>query len=332
MTTALVSSALCLEHLAHPQHPERPDRLRAVARGIQGAALGSDLVEIEAQAAPDDVIARVHAADQVALLEHLDARGGGSIDADTAMNEHSLAAARVAAGAGLQAVEALRAGRAGVALCAVRPPGHHATPSRSMGFCLLNNVAITAQALADAGERVAIVDIDAHHGNGTHDAFYGRSDVLFVSTHQWPLYPGTGAVTERGAGDGVGATVNLPVPPSTGGEEYRRLAGEVIGPALDRFAPDWILVSAGFDAHRRDPLTDLGLTSADYTELLVGLQASVSPGRLVIFLEGGYDLEALEHCVTDALVGLNGGAQRCEALTTENRNRAAVDQLIDFHR
>ncbi len=173
----------------------------------------------------------------------------------------------LAAGAGLTAVAALQRGEGAAAFCAVRPPGHHATPTESMGFCLVSNIAVVAAALADAGERVWIFDFDAHHGNGTQAVFYDDPRVLFVSTHQWPLYPGTGRRTETGVGAGAGTTVNIPLPPETTGDVYLRAFDEVIAPVVDRFAPTWLLISAGFDAHRADPLTDLGLSAGDFAAL-----------------------------------------------------------------
>ncbi len=205
-----------------------------------------------------------------AYLDRLDAMseaGGGWIDADTVMSPRSAAAARLAAGAGLTAVRELRAGTAPAAFCAVRPPGHHATRTDSMGFCLVSNIAVVAAALADAGERVWIFDFDAHHGNGTQDVFYDDPRVLFVSTHQWPLYPGTGWRTETGSGAGAGTTVNIPLPAYATGDVYLKAFDEVIAPAAERFAPTWLLISAGFDAHRDDPITELGLTAGDFAAL-----------------------------------------------------------------
>jgi len=247
------------------------------------------------------------------------------------MGPGSWTAARLAAGAGLVAVDSLRAGEADMAFCAVRPPGHHATPTRSMGFCLLNNVAVTAAALADAGERVAIVDIDAHHGNGTQEAFFGDGRVLFASCHQWPLYPGTGAADEVGTGEGEGMTINVPLPAGAAGDTYRHALDALIVPAVERFAPDWLLVSAGFDAHRADPLTDLGLSSGDYADLMERLTALVSRGRLVAFLEGGYDLGALADSAGAVVAAALGIRHRPEPATGEGPGRDVVDAQILRH-
>ncbi|MEC9466970.1 MAG: histone deacetylase [Actinomycetota bacterium] len=304
----LVTDERFLNHRAGSRHPEQPARLNAVWAGIEAAGVNDALVRLEPRMADFDELMAVHPATHLARLGEVDAAGGGRIDPDTVMNADSWTAARLAAGAGLVAVDALRDGVAELAFCAVRPPGHHATADRSMGFCLLNNVAVVATALAGAGQRVAIVDVDAHHGNGTQDIFYDDDRVLFVSCHQWPLYPGTGAADEIGTGAGVGTTVNVPVPPGTAGDDYRYAMDALVIPVVERFTPDWLLVSAGFDAHRSDPLTDLGLTSGDYADLMATLVGLVPAGRLIVFLEGGYDLDALADSAgasVAALLGLN---------------------------
>ena len=247
------------------------------------------------------------------------------------MGPGSWQAARLAAGAGLVAIDGLRNGDAEVAFCAVRPPGHHATPTRTMGFCLLNNVAVAAAALADAGERVAIVDIDAHHGNGTQDAFVADGRVLFVSCHQWPLYPGTGAVDEVGTGDGLGTTINVPLPAGAAGDTYRYAMDVLVVPAVERFAPDWILVSAGFDAHRADPLTDLGLSAGDYADLMGRLTGLVPTGRLIAFLEGGYDLGALADSAGAFVAAALGVRYSPEATTSDGPGRHVVDAQVVRH-
>ncbi|MGI9599206.1 MAG: histone deacetylase family protein, partial [Acidimicrobiales bacterium] len=177
-----------------------------------------------------------------------------------------------------------------------RPLGHHSTANTQVGFCLYKNIAVTAKALAERGERVAIVDIDAHHGNGTQDIFYADPDVLFVSLHQFPWYPFSGRPEECGQGAGLGATVNVPLPAGATGEIYRRALDTVIRPVVERFGPTWVLVSAGFDGHRNDPLTDLGLTSADYADLIADILPYAPPGKRILFLEGGYDMRALADC------------------------------------
>ena len=246
-------------------------------------------------------------------LEEFCAAGGGYLDGDTHVGAASWDAAQLAAGAGLELVRRLEAGEGSAGFCVVRPPGHHALASRSMGFCLLNNVAVTAAHLADRGERVAIVDYDAHHGNGTQDIFWADPRVLYVSTHEWPAYPGTGRVDDVGVAEGRGTTLNLPFPSGATGDVYRRAFDEVVIPALTEFAPTWLLISAGFDGHRRDPLCDLALTSGDFADLTRELMAVAPPGRRLLYLEGGYDLQALRSSVASVLsVLVDDGAHRPE--------------------
>jgi len=294
-------------------HPERPQRLIAVEAGAELSGLGEDLVRVPARAATEREIERVHTPTYVAALERFCRSGGGHLDADTAAGPASWDAALHAAGAGLTAIEALAAGDATAAFCAVRPPGHHALAARAMGFCLFNNVAVAAAALAEAGQRVLVVDYDAHHGNGTQDTFYYDRRVTYVSFHQSPLYPGTGSVLETGDGEGRGRTVNVPVPPGATGDVYRAAIEEVVAPLATEVGATWLLVSAGFDAHRSDPLTELALTSGDYADMTADLARLVEPGHVLAFLEGGYDLEALRDSTAAALVALAGGRLHPEA-------------------
>ena len=248
-----MSHERCLEHLAGGRHPERPARLTAVVEGIRAAGLGDALVPVTPREATVDELAAVHDPAHVAAIEAFCAAGGGRVDPDTSASAGSWDAARLAAGAGLDAVVRLDAGEADAAFCAVRPPGHHATPTRAMGFCLFNNVAMTAATLAARGERVLIVDYDAHHGNGTQDAFWNDPRVAYVSMHQWPLYPGTGALDEVGGPGALGLTVNLPVPAGVTGDAYLAAVDSVVAPLAESFGATWLLLSAGFDAHRDDP-------------------------------------------------------------------------------
>ena len=327
MTVLFTTHPQFLAHDTGAGHPERPSRLEAVAAGIAAAGLTEALVTFEPRPATAAEIALVHPEPFLhRLAEFIDA-GGGNIDPDTVAVPASYAAALLAAGAGLESVARLDAGEGDVAFCAVRPPGHHATATRSMGFCLLNNVAITARALADRGERVLIVDYDAHHGNGTQDVFYGDGDVVYVSFHEFPLYPGTGGVPEMGEGDGFGATINFPLPSGATGDVYRQALDEVVAPLVDRWQPTWLLVSAGFDAHRRDPITSLGLTSGDYADLATDVLKYVPTGRCVFFLEGGYDLEALTDSVGATLASMAGEHHRPEAPTSGGPGAAVVDAV-----
>lgn len=287
-------------------HPERAARLDAVTVGVGRSGLDDALRPLPLRTATREELERVHPADHLDALESLCEDGGGAIDADTVVSPGSWNAALHAAGAGLAAIDALDDGDGDAAFLALRPPGHHATPTRAMGFCLLNNIAVSAAALAERGERVAIVDFDAHHGNGTQACFEGDGRVLYVSFHQWPLYPGTGRLDEIGRGDGMGTNCNVPFPPGTTGDVYLSALDEVVGPLVERFAPTWLLLSAGFDGHRADPLTGLALSADDFGLLTARLAPLVPAGRRIAFLEGGYDLDALARSVATTLPALVG--------------------------
>ena len=294
MSVAIYTHPVCLAHDPGPGHPESPSRLAAVLEALDDERFAS-LARIEAPAATREQLVRVHARDLVdALLGAKFAEGWRRIDADTVMSPASAEAALRAAGAVCAAIDAAIAGVHARAFCAVRPPGHHATHDTAMGFCLFNSVAVgAAHAIAAHGlSRVAVVDFDVHHGNGTQDIFWSDPRVLYVSSHQWPLYPGTGARGETGAGN----VVNAPLRPGSGSSEFRAACEEIVLPAVDRFAPEVVLISAGFDAHRLDPLANLELDADDYawiTTRLVALAAKHASGRVVSSLEGGYSLTAL---------------------------------------
>ena len=331
MRVLLETSPVFARHVAGIGHPEARERLDAVARGIDALDLGDDLVRVEPRPATRDELVTVHEPGFVDALEAFCAEGGGRIDSDTRGDEASWEAAVLAAGAGLDAAARLEAGEADAAFCAVRPPGHHATPSRAMGFCLLNSLAVCAAVLAGRGERVVVVDWDAHHGNGTQDAFWTDGRVLYVSMHQWPLYPGTGRLEEVGEGEGEGRTVNLPFPPGATGDVYAAAFDEVVGPVAADFDPTWVLVSAGFDAHRACPITDLGLSAGDYADLTSRSAALAPAGRRIAFLEGGYDLDAVAASARACVGALAGADHRPEAPTSDGPGRDVVEAAARLH-
>jgi acetoin utilization deacetylase AcuC-like enzyme len=306
---------------ARAGHPERPARIAAVMAGVDDLHLGGDLEMVAPSEAPLADLARVHDGRYLRELEAFCEAGGGQLDSDTYAGPGSWRAARLAAGAGLAAVEALERRGDGVGFVVARPPGHHAVRDRQMGFCLLNNVSVAAAVLADRGERVLVLDWDVHHGNGSQAIFWDDPRVLYVSTHQWPLYPGTGRPGEVGGPGASGLTVNVPLPPGATGDVVRRALDAVVLPVVDSFSPTWVLVSAGFDAHRADPLGGLALTAGDFADLARAAAAMTpEPGRLVLFLEGGYDLAALQSSVAATLgvlldAGGDGGGDSVEPPT-----------------
>ncbi|MEZ5831708.1 MAG: histone deacetylase family protein [Dongiaceae bacterium] len=294
MTTAFFTHPACLEHDTGQGHPERPQRLEAVLLALDEPEFAK-LERREAPLAEIAQITRVHDKGYVQdLLARVPQRGWVALDGDTLMSPGSGEAALRAAGAMVAAVDLVLKNGAANAFCGVRPPGHHAERDMAMGFCLFNNVAIgAAHACAAHGlKRVAIIDFDVHHGNGTQHMFEHDAQIFYASTHQMPLYPGTGSRGEKG----VGNICNAPLPPFAGGDEFRDAYEEIVLPAIDRFQPELIMISAGFDAHRADPLASLELEAEDFgwvTERLAEMAKTHCGGRLVSTLEGGYDLQAL---------------------------------------
>src|SRR5947208_1546933 len=318
MTTALIYDPIFLEHLTPPKHPERPQRLEMAIKVLEALDwLQRDgLVQIPPREATEDELAAVHdrayirqikeVAEEVAREAQQGGRKTRFFATDTYISAQSYAAAIKAAGAPLTAIDAITSGEVDNAYCLVRPPGHHALPDEAMGFCLFNNVAVAARYAIDRYglERVMIIDYDVHHGNGTQDIFYTDPRVLYFSVHQAPFYPGTGHSDERGEGAGLGTTINVPLPAKTGFETYEPVFRQVMAPAADRFDPQLILVSAGFDAHWSDPLGQMNIYTAGVaqrTGIIIELTQYLCNGRVVFVQEGGYDHLAMACCVATCI-------------------------------
>jgi acetoin utilization deacetylase AcuC-like enzyme len=331
MTTALIYDSIFLEHLTPPNHPERPQRLEMAIKVLEALNwLERDgLVQISPRAATEDELALIHDrayiqqvkafAEEVAREMQYDGRHTRKFATDTYISAQSYAAAIKAAGAPLTAIDAIMGGEVDNAYCLVRPPGHHALPDEAMGFCLFNNAAIAAQyALERYGlERVMIIDYDVHHGNGIQDIFYTDPRVLYFSIHQAPFYPGTGHSDERGEGPGLGTTINVPLPAATGYEAYEPIFRQVMAHAADRFDPQLILVSAGFDAHWNDPLGQMNLSTAGFaqlTKIIIDLAQYLCNGHMVMVQEGGYNLDAMGGCVATCINFLLGDDAAVDSL------------------
>ena len=295
-------------HRGHssPGHPERPDRVDAIRAQLAEVPRLQELPRLPAVAVDDDALLRVHSREHLARVAALCAAGGGHFDADTYATALSDEAARVSAGGALAVVDAVAAGDADAGFAVVRPPGHHATATAAMGFCLYNNVAVAVEHVRAARGvgRVAIVDIDVHHGNGTEATYWNDDAVLYASLHQYPFYPGTGATADRGGAGAPGLTVNVPLPAHTAAAVWLDAFDAIVLPAVRAFAPELVVVSCGFDAHRDDPLALLMLETATYGEVaerLASLTDTPAAGRSAWVLEGGYDLEALTSSTTAVL-------------------------------
>ncbi len=297
--TGLVLDPRYLGHDMGAGHPESPNRLRAIMQQLEQSSTAARLTRIEPREAEVEWITQIHTPSYLAMLKtQAPTSGRVSLDPDTSMSPGSLTAAYLAAGGALAAVDAIMSRQVEHVFCAVRPPGHHAEAGRAMGFCLFNNVAIAARYVQKKHglKRVLIVDWDVHHGNGTQHSFEDDPSVLFFSTHQFPLYPGTGEESERGRGAGEGFTINVPMEAGEGDEEYRAVFQKSLVPAADAFKPEFVIISAGFDAHRDDPLASMGLTEegyADLTGIVAGIAKRHAGGRIFSSLEGGYHLTAL---------------------------------------
>ncbi len=310
MKSGYVYDSIYLEHDTG-RHPENARRLEAIISRLEQSGLIPRLALVKPRPATVEELTLVHSESHVAHVREVAQKGGGWLDPDTVVSPRSYDAALYAAGGAIEAVAAVTGGEVSSAFLLARPPGHHATPGRAMGFCLFNNIAVAAAyALAKLSlKRVCIIDFDVHHGNGTQEAFYGSSSVLYISAHQYPHYPGTGRIEETGVGEGRGANVNIPLPAGCGDAEYGQVFERIVVPAARRFEPQLILVSDGYDGHWADPLAHMQLTVSGYARMastIKGLADELCGGRLVLTLEGGYDLEVLEASVKatfDVLLG-----------------------------
>jgi len=310
MSTGIIWDERYLEHDTGPTHPERADRLRAIKKMLDSAPVGKLVESIEPRLATTDEVALIHSLDHVRIIQET-AGLTSQLDPDTVASPQSYQAALLAAGGLLQSLDAVYQGQVTNAFALVRPPGHHAERERAMGFCLFNNVAIAAEyARKQLGAaRVFIMDFDVHHGNGTQWAFYDRPDIFYCSTHRYPFYPGTGAEKDEGEGKGRGTTRNLIFSGAQGDLEYDTVFEKQVLPLARDFAPDLLLVSAGYDAHERDPLGGMNVSSAGFGRMMSGLVAvaeQVCEGRLVAVLEGGYDLQGLADSVEASLMAMQG--------------------------
>lgn len=323
---AVVDDPLFQAHRSADPHPERPERLDAARAALSRVDVEGQRLDLRARDASDDELARVHSGRYIEQLGRA-AGESGHFDADTYYGPQSVAAARRAAGGGIVIAEALLDGQATSAVSISRPPGHHARPDAAMGFCLLNNVAVAAaHARARGAERVAIVDWDVHHGNGTQEMFYADPSVLYVSLHQFPFYPGTGAADEVGAGEGRGFTLNVPLSAGADDTVYVAAIERIVAPVLEQYDPDLLLISAGFDAHRRDPLASMAVTEWGYARMLSRLLRALPRGhvaRVGLVLEGGYDLVGLGDSLRASLEVLGGHEPEDEPLGAPGPGHAA---------
>jgi acetoin utilization deacetylase AcuC-like enzyme len=335
MSTGYVYDPIFLEHDLRG-HPENRQRLETVLRVLTDHGMLAQLASITPKPVTAERLERVHTPRYIGQVQRLAQGGGGHLDMDTYVRPASFDAALMAAGGLIEATQAVLDGQVDNAFALVRPPGHHALSGRGMGFCLFNNVAIAARyALAERGlERMLIVDFDVHHGNGTQDEFEADPDVMYISTHQYPHYPGTGLWRETGKAGGEGSIINIPLGGAVGDEGFAQIFHEVVGPAAWRFQPQLILVSAGYDAHWDDPLAHLYLTVGGYAAMaqaLKDLADELCEGRLVFTLEGGYHLEALAYSIlnTFALLLGNGSWELVDPLGPSPYSERSVDEIVE---
>ncbi len=334
MATACVYHPSYLAHRLRG-HVESPERLERVMETLENEGMLKRLIALEPTPATEENIEQVHSPAYRLHVEQFAARGGGQLDSDTYVNEHSYQAALMAAGGVVTAVRAVLQGKVDNAFCLVRPPGHHATPDRGMGFCLFNNVAIAARVAQDEGalDRVMIVDFDVHHGNGTQEMFFQDPSVLYFSTHQYGyFYPGTGHWRETGGPLGGGTTINVPLPPGVGDTGYMTVFRSLLWPVAQRFRPQLILVSAGFDAHWSDPLASMLLSLTGYASLvreLCKIAASLCEGRIVFALEGGYHLDVLAYSVLNTFYALLDDVKTVDPIGPSPLDEIPIDGLVE---
>ena len=332
MNTAYVYDPIYLEHDL-PSHPENARRLKRILSVLESAEMLPRLIPLEPRPVTIEELQRVHTPAHIERVQRVAQSGGGYLDPDTYTSPRSFDAALMAAGGLVRAVEAVLAGEIANGFALVRPPGHHATPTRAMGFCLFNNIAVAARAAlaSEQVERVFIADFDVHHGNGTQDIFADDPAVFYFSTHQHPHYPGTGRWNETGRGDGEGTLLNVPLPAQVGDAGYAQVFAELAWPLAERFQPDLILVSAGYDAHWSDPLAQMNLSLTGYAWLeqeLAGMAQQLCDGRIVWTLEGGYQLDVLAHGVLNSFYAMLGEDTIADPFGPSPHPERPVDAMI----